>query len=115
MNDDELQRLMAVLDKDRRRTACNVVKFLLYTGARVSEALHAQWSEIDRENRTWLIQATNSKSKHRRSVPLNTPALEVLEQLETEGKSPYLFTNVRTGKRLTTINKVWREGLRPQA
>ena len=48
-------------------------------------------------------------------MPLNTPALEVLDQLETEGKSPYLFTNVRTGKRLTTINKVWREALRMQA
>ena len=76
--------------------------------------MHAQWADIDRGNQTWIIQATNSKSKKRRSVPLNAPALMVLDQLETEGKSSYLFTNVRTRNRLTTINKVWRE-LREQA
>ncbi len=110
LNDDELQRLLVVLDNanDRRKTAALVIKYLISTGARVSEALNARWTDIDRERQTWMIQATNSKSKRRRSVPLSVVALGVLNQLETEGKSEYLFTNSKTGARLTTISKVWR-------
>ena len=103
----ELQRLLAVLDTDKNRTVCNAVKFLLSTGARLNEALTAKWSDIDRGNRVWVIQATNSKSKRKRSVPLNDVAIGVLDKLRTEGKSSHLFTNSRTGNRLTTISKVW--------
>jgi integrase len=111
MSDSELQRLMAVLDRDGKkgRNARLAVKFLLMTGARVNEALHAKWSDIDRKNRTWQIQATNSKSKRRRSVPLNDAAISVLDTLESEGKSEWVFTSCRDDglQRLTTINKVW--------
>jgi integrase len=108
MSDEELQRLLACLDRKQDSTAYQVVKFLLLTGARVNEALHARWVDIDRENRTWLIQATNSKSKRRRGVPLNDAALDILDSLSTEGKSEWLFTSSRGGGRLTAINKVWQ-------
>jgi integrase len=108
MSDNELQRLMAVLDTDHNRMVCMVVKWLLLTGARVnSEALQARWTDIDRENRTWLILATNSKSKQRRAVPLNDAAMAVLDQLGTEGQSEWLFTSSKGGGRLTTISKPW--------
>jgi integrase len=108
MTDEELQRLLACLDRKQDSTAYQVVIFLLLTGARVNEALHARWVDIDRENRTWLIQATNSKSKRRRAVPLNDSALDVLDSLSTESKSEWLFTSSRGGGRLTAINKVWQ-------
>ncbi len=108
MSDAELRRLIAVLDTDHNRMVCMVVKWLLFTGARVnSEALQARWTDIDRENRTWLILATNSKSKQRRAVPLNNAAMAVLDQLGTEGKSEWLFTSSKGGGRLTTISKPW--------
>jgi len=112
MSDAELRRLMAVLDRDGKKgqTARFVVKFLLMTGARVNEALHAKWSDIDRKNRTWQIQATNSKSKRRRSVPLNDTAISLLDALESEGKSDWVFTSSRGDglQRMSTINKVWQ-------
>ncbi|EEB79330.1 site-specific recombinase, phage integrase family [marine gamma proteobacterium HTCC2148] len=105
LSDEEMQRLLKVLKTDSNRVVCNVILFLLSTGARVSEALSAEWSDIDRKNRVWVIQATNSKSKKKRSVPLNDVAIGVLDALDTEGKHDRLFV----GKRgpLTTINKVW--------
>jgi len=111
MSPQDLQALMGTLDKagDQRKTVVAVVKFLLLTGCRVSEALHARWEDINRDSRTWTILATNSKSKKRRSVPLSDAALEVLDQLDTEGKSDWLFTNVKTGNRLTTISKIWQQ------
>jgi integrase len=59
-----------------------VILWLLSTGARVSEALSANWSDIDRDREIWGIHAANSKSKKRRSVALNEAALKVLDELQ---------------------------------
>lgn len=109
MSDEEVQRLLAVLNDKPRSNSYQAIGFLLFTGARVSEALHARWKDIDRKNRTWVILAINSKSKRRRAVPLNDSALEVLDKLRTNGKSEWLFTNSRNGNRLTTLSKAWQQ------
>jgi integrase len=65
------------------------------------------WSQINRAERVWRIPASNSKSKKVRSVPLNDSALQVLEEIGTEGTHEHLFVNRQTGKRYTAIHKVW--------
>ncbi|MEQ8516581.1 MAG: tyrosine-type recombinase/integrase [Chromatocurvus sp.] len=115
LSTEEMQRLLTVLKQHPNRPVCCVVLWLLATGARVGEALSAKWSDIDRDRRTWLIQATNSKSKKRRSVALNSVALGVLDELDSLPKrhtSDRLFVG-RYGP-LGTINKVWYE-IRKQA
>jgi integrase len=107
LTQEELQRLTTILKSDKNQMVANVVLFLLSTGARVSEALGADWSDIDRPGRSWTIPIRNSKSKRIRRVPLSDAALHVLDNVGTEGKSSHLFINTRTGKRLTTIAKVW--------
>jgi integrase len=81
--------------------------FLLSTGCRLNEALRATGSEVDKQNRVWRIPASNSKSKRVRSVPLNDSALDILNQLGTEGKFDSVFVNLRTEEAYTTIHKVW--------
>lgn len=107
LDDAELQRLVSVLRANDPPMVCQVALFLLSTGARLSEALHAQWSQVDRQSRVWRIPATNSKSKRVRSIPLNDSAIEVLDRLGTEGKFDHLFINLQTKERLTAVNKVW--------
>lgn len=113
LSEEELQRLLAVLEAhDNRPVACAVL-WLLATGARVGEALSAKWSDIDQENGVWVIQAANSKSKRKRSVPLNHVALDILDELDSlRKKGDWLFI----GKRgpLKSINKVWY-GIRDDA
>jgi site-specific recombinase XerC len=99
LDDDELQRFVSVLRANDPPMVCQVALFLLSTGARLSEALHAQWSQVDRRSRVWRIPATNSKSKRVRSIPLNDSAVEVLDRLGTEGKFDYLFINLQTKER----------------
>lgn len=103
----ELSKLTSVLKSDRNQMVANVVLFLLSTGARVNEALKADWADIDRKGRTWTIPIRNSKSKKVRRVPLSDAAIRVLDNLGTERRSPHLFINKRTGKPLTTISKTW--------
>lgn len=107
LNDEELQRLVSVLQANDPPMVCQVALFLLSTGARLSEALNAKWSDIDRRSLVWRIPATNSKSKRIRSIPLNDRAIEVLDGVGTEGKFDYLFINLQTKERLTAVNKVW--------
>ena len=107
LNEAELEGLLGVLRTDKNRTICRIALFLMSTGCRLNEALQATWTQVDRGNRVWRISATNSKSKKVRSVPLNDSALEVIDQLDTEGCHEYLFVNEKTAKPYGTIMKVW--------
>lgn len=103
---DELQRLMHVLNTHPNRMTCNVMKFLLGTGARLNEALRSKWTHINRERRVWTVPSSNTKSKRLRSVPLNDYALDVLDSLGTE-EYEFLFMNFHTGTHLKAIHTGW--------
>jgi integrase len=106
MSEKQLRQLMEVLDSDHNQTVCLAIKLMLFTGARVNQTLHARWSEINRDSRIWAIPAIKNKSKQRHSIPLSDAALSVLDQLDSEGKSEWLFNSSRGG-RLRHISKVW--------
>jgi len=103
----ELNRLLTVLRANDPPMVCQLALFLLSTGARLSEALSADWEHIDKRSGVWRVPAANSKSKRERSIPLNDSAMQILDRLGTEGKSEHLFINLKTGERLTVVNKVW--------
>jgi integrase len=107
MDEGQLERLLQVLRTDDNRPVCLIALFLLSTGARLNEALQATWKQIDKPNRVWRIPASHSKSQRVRSIPLNDSALEVLAQMDTEGKHENVFIGKRRGTPLTTIMKVW--------
>jgi len=108
LNDEELGRLVPLLREHPNRPTANAALFLLSTGARLNEALKAKWEHIDIDNKVWIIPSSNSKSKRVRSIPLNSSALGVLNELGTKGKHEFLFVNSRTNLPLTTIQKGWR-------
>ena len=114
MNDAQLGNLLEVLRTDSCRSVCLITTFLLATGCRLNEALSACWSQVDKDKRVFRVSASNSKSKRMRPVPLNETALNVLSQLDTEGKYEYLFINKKTEKPYVNIAKVW-EKLRVKA
>ena len=107
LDEKQLEKLLSVLRTDANRTVCRIALFLLSTGCRLNEALLATWSQIDKQNRVWRIPATNSKSKRVRSVPLNDSALDVINQLDTEGKFDWLFVNVKTKAPYGRIHKAY--------
>lgn len=104
---EQLEKLFSVLKTDPNRPVCMIIMLLISTGARLNEVLGATWSQINRDTRTWKIPALNSKSKKARSVPLNDSALDIINQLDTEGKFEYLFINRITGTRYKGIHKYW--------
>lgn len=107
LNDEELSRLVAVLKSDKPRAVCQLVMFLMSTGARFNEAAKSKWSDVDLENKTWTIPVANAKSKKRSTVPLNDSAMEVINELHTKENSEYLFLNIKTKQPYTTIARSW--------
>jgi len=107
LDEQQLEQLMEVLQNDDNRTVCQILMYLLSTGARLNEALSARWDQVDIARRVWVIPASNSKSKRVRSVPLNDSAIGILGQLDTAGRFDNVFVNQQTGKPYTTIHKVW--------
>lgn len=107
LDEDELGRLLDVLETDPNRNVCQIATFLLATGCRLNEALQATWEHVDLETRVWKIPALNSKSKRIRSVPLNDTAINVLRYFDQGRDSGWVFINPRSGERYTTITKVW--------
>ena len=107
MNDVQLGNLLEVLKTDSAKSVCLITMFLLATGCRLGEVLSATWPQVDKDKRVFRVSASNSKSKRMRPVPLNDTAIEVLNQLDTEGVFEHLFINKKTKKPYVNIAKVW--------
>ncbi|MEW6119219.1 MAG: tyrosine-type recombinase/integrase [Pseudomonadota bacterium] len=108
LDDEQLMRLVGVLQTYPAREVALICMFLLATGCRVNEALTAEWGLVDRPNRIWRVAAINSKSGKSRVVPLSDTALNVLDQMGTEGKFQHVFINPDTGKPYTHIRHTWK-------
>jgi len=77
-------------------TIRNILRLILATAQRAGEVASADWSEVDIDNRIWTIPAEKSKNGLAHRVPLNEPALEVIQSLP-KGDG-YLFPSPRPGK-----------------
>jgi integrase len=57
LDEDQLERLLAVLRTDENRPVCLIALLLISTGCRLNEVLTAKWQQIDRANRVFRIEA----------------------------------------------------------
>jgi integrase len=77
----------------------DLLRFLLVTVQRKSEAVLAKWEHIDFEKKIWLVPATNVKNKKTHIVPLNALALAILRDREkVAGGNEYIFNSEKKSK-----------------
>ncbi len=107
LDEDELQRLLVVLQTDSCKMVAKICLLLISCGGRLMEILSSRWSQLDRKSLTLKIAAENSKSRKVRHIQLNSTSMEIINNLDTEGKYEYLFVNHKTGKPFVSIHKVW--------
>jgi integrase len=101
----EVQRLFEELDGNRNVQVGQVIRLLLYTGARKREVLDARWEHLDLERRTLTVPV--SKSGRPRHIPLSDAALELLRGLPRDPAIPWVFFNPRTGKPPVSVFYAW--------
>ena len=81
------------------------LELLILCASRTGEVLGAVWSEIDRDNRLWLIPADRMKGRREHRVPLSTAALDVLTRAEAL-RLPHtdlIFPGPRTQRQMTDM------------
>jgi len=103
---DEAKRLLDACEASGNPQLRNLVAFLLYTGARVSEVLHAEWKDIDIERRQWLIPLT--KNGRARKAALSSAAVDILNAAPRFGQCRYVFPNPDTKKPFVSIKHGWQ-------
>jgi integrase len=94
LNDNEIKAFWAATP-DLDAPYGPLLRFILLTGARRTEAAEAQWSEINFEDKTWTIPAHRYKSGTAHIVPLSAPAIALLEERPQTEKQPYIFATSR--------------------
>ncbi len=69
MSDDEATRLQQAIDQlDRRDRAFWLL--VKYTGQRIGQCCQVKWENLDLVNGFWLVEATSTKDRKARSLPL---------------------------------------------
>ena len=91
LDEEELKRLLQVLQTDSCQMVAKICLLLLSTGARLNEILSSKWSQLDRKSSTLRIAAETSKSRKIRHIQLNSTSMDIIDNLTTEGKYEYLF------------------------
>ena len=72
-------------------TRC-LIEWQLHIMTKPSEAATAKWSEIDLENKVWVIPAEKMKVKREHTIPLSDQALYLLERIKPiSGHRDYIF------------------------
>jgi len=98
---DELPEFLKTLSYANIKlvTRC-LIEWQLHTMVRPSEAAGAKWSEIDLENKLWIIPAERMKKAREHTVPLTEQSLEILQRLQPiSGHREYVFPADRDPKR----------------
>lgn len=100
----------AFMAKLRRREGSGAkgLEFTILTAARTGETRGATWAEIDLVAKLWTVPASRMKGGREHRVPLNEPALAVLESVKRD--SGFIFPGSDPAKPMSnmTMDKVLR-------
>lgn len=110
LNDDELETLTKVLrdceeQGSEMQSAITAIRLLLFTGARCNEILQAKWEDADLTK--GYLQLHDSKTGARR-IPLAKPAIQILENTNSDKFSHYICPGAKPGHHLVGIQKIWQ-------
>jgi integrase len=76
--DDAPAAFQKLIELAQESTSLAALAFMILTAARPSEALNAQWSEIDLTKRLWTVPAQRMKGGKEHVVPLSETAVAIL-------------------------------------
>ncbi|MES9942732.1 MAG: tyrosine-type recombinase/integrase [Candidatus Thiodiazotropha sp. 6PLUC7] len=106
LNNNQIKALLTACSDYNDPYIAALFPFLLFTGARLGEALNAQWSNIDTDRSMWHIP--EAKSGKGRYVPLAPQAIEFLMTLDQQEDNPFVFCGRVEGQALVNVAKPWK-------
>ena len=93
LSESEIKLFWRNIDKTSMELPAQLLlKFQLVTGQRSGEIAAAEWSEIDYQDRVWILPKDKTKNRQTHIVPLSAMALELLDDIKAlSEESRWLF------------------------
>ena len=91
--------------------AVAAIRMLTFSGCRKAEILTLRWNHVDWEHDSLNLADSKTGAK---TVPLGSPAIELLNGLPRIEGNPYVFPGTKDGAHLVGLQKIWL-GLRSRA
>jgi integrase len=114
LSENEVGRLLQACDGYENQNAANAVRLLLFTGARLQEALKAEWQQFDLEEGLWEKPSAHTKQKRQHRLELEGPALDTLRSMrEADPTGRFLFpgepdAHGRVSRARADLKRPWR-------
>jgi len=109
---DELPRFFQAVMAEPNEMDRDFLLMLLYTGARKSNVLGMAWKDISLDQKLWNIPAAQSKNKTSYTIPVVTPAMEILVRRKKDNpNSLWVFPSISKSGHLQEPKKVWKRVL----
>jgi integrase len=108
MTDEELSRLIEVLDNRPFDDSAAFVKFALATGLRRGEFFKLRWEHVDFDR--GLVTLVDPKGTKTQTIPVSSQALEVLQSVDCT--SDFVFPG-RNGQQRTHFKGPWLKIRKP--
>jgi len=89
LTQDQLKKLLEVIDKSEDFVAANMMRIALFTGMRRGEMFKLRWDDIDFDK--GFISLRDPKGKEPQKIPLNDSARSVFKSIARH-KSGFIFT-----------------------
>jgi integrase len=102
---EEMPRLAQAINNEANESARRALWLYLLTGARKSEILRAEWTDIDWRREELRLGDTKAGRVH--YLPLTKPAIVLLEAAQRD-ESPYICPGRDPQKPLVNVDKAWR-------
>lgn len=110
---EELPRFFKAIQAEPQEIERDFLLMLLYTGARKSNVLSMAWENVSLELKLWNIPAAQSKNKTAYTVPLISPALEILMRRKKGlSASPWVFPSLSESGHLQEPKRAWARVLK---
>lgn len=114
LSPEEFRHLIATLDEMERlgvigRYPAAAIRLLAMTGCRLNEILTLRWDAVDLDGRRLLLDQHKTDRKGLKVVPLNEPALALLQALPRQAGAPYVIAGKEPGTHLINLQKPWRK------
>jgi integrase len=104
LSDDELRLAWNAADVDGWPFG-PIVKLMILTGQREGEIAGMRWSEVDIENKLWILPADRVKNDELHTVPLSDAAIEIIKPLpHIKTARGFVFVG-REGKHVTGFSR----------
>ena len=104
LTDDELARLLDVLETWPDGMTIAFVRFAMFTGIRRGEMFKLKWKDVDMVRQT--AKLVDPKGKEDQVVPLSNEAIKVLHDIPREYDTPYIFYG-KNGQQRADFSGPW--------